>query len=126
MLALLSALALGAAPASPPTPPIVLIAPPTPVLTSDQQVAMDCAVAFGLLAGNQREGRPGASRWPAMGPRHREFFVRVSAKLIDDYGIGRMQITNLARASARRFAADPEKLDAAMPGCLALLEASGQ
>lgn len=126
MLRFLTALTLASAPAVAAAPPVKLIAPPTPVLNGEQQAALDCAVSFGLIAGEQRAGRPGSNRWPAMGERHREYFVRVSAKLMDDYGIGREQIARLAQASAQRLVRDRQAIDAAMPTCLALLDASGE
>lgn len=112
MLTLLAALTLAAAPT------------PAPSLTPPQSAALRCGVVFALGARMQADGKPAASAWPALGTRGREYFVRVFARLMDDTGATRDQLTALA---GRETAAvkDDAAVAAAMPACLALLDAAG-
>ena len=56
--------------------------------------------------------------------RAREFFVRSLAKIIDDTGMTREQVSQMAKAEAQRLI-DNNLLDNVMPGCLLMLDASG-
>lgn len=48
----------------------------------DQQV--HCAVVFGIVAGQQQGGRPGADRFPAMNEPGKAFFVATGTRLIEE------------------------------------------
>ena len=102
------------------------VAPPRaePVLTPSQAAALRCGVVFAVGARMQADSDPAAADWPPLGERGQEFFVRVMARLIDDTGAGR---DTLAAMAAREASAlkDRPALAAAMPACLALLDASG-
>ena len=68
-----------------------------PKLTIEQQTLVRCSAMFALVAGEQAKGDPVALRYPALGKRGGEYFVRTAAKLIDDLGISRetaMQLLN--------------------------------
>jgi hypothetical protein len=112
MLTFLAALTLAAAPAE-------------PVLTPPQAAALRCGVVFALGAKVQAEKRPPALGWPPLGTRGKEYFVRVTAKLMDDTKASRETITAMAMRHVPALST-PGALSAAMPGCLPLLEASGQ
>lgn len=114
MLILFAAATLTAAPAP----------PAAPVLTPPQTAALRCGVAFALGARKQAEGDPAAGRWPPLGERGREYFVRVTAKLIDETGGSREAIAALARREIPALQKEGA-LQAALPQCLPLLEASG-
>lgn len=112
MLTLLTAITLAAAPVGGPT------------LTAPQATALRCAVAFALGSKLQEEKAPVAAGWPALGARGKEYFVRVTAQLMDDTKSSREAITALAMREVPGLS-DPVALAAAMPGCLPLLDASG-
>lgn len=113
MLTVLTALTLAAAPAA------------EPMLTPPQAEALRCGVVFALGARLQADRAPVAARWPALGTRGKEYFVRVTARLMDDTGASRETISALAMRHVPALT-DPAAVAAAMPGCLPLLEASGQ
>ena len=112
MLTFLAALTLAAAPAG------------EPVLTPPQAEALRCGVVFALGARLQNDKSPTAAGWPPLGARGREYFVRVTAKLMDDTGASREALSALAMREAPALG-EPRALAAAMPGCLALLDAAG-
>jgi hypothetical protein len=112
MLSFLAALVLAAAPSAEPS------------LTAPQNAALRCGVAFALAARKQAEGDPAAARWPALGERGREYFVRVTAKLIEETGAGREAIAALATRQVAGLQAEGALQDA-VSGCLPLLEAAG-
>ena len=114
MLTLLSAITLGAGQAAAAPPP----------LTPPQAEALRCGVAFALVSRMQGAGGKGAPGWPAMGARGREYFVRVTARLMEDTGASRDTIAALASREVPALQA-AGALDAARPGCLPLLDASG-
>lgn len=117
--------ALAAAAASPlmaqPAP-----ANPSPQLKMEQQTALRCAVAFGLVAGQQAAGDARASAYPAMDPRGKEFFVRTTARLMDELALNRDQISALALAEMQALKdGGRQQLDQIMPACLMMLDVSG-
>ena len=109
MLASVLALALQAAPAT---------------LSLEQQTALKCSSAFAILADGQSRGDARMAPYPQLGTRGREFFVVSSARIMDEAGIGRDAVARLLEAEARKLRADGA-LEAALPGCLLLLDASG-
>lgn len=114
MLTLLAALTLAAAPAD-----------AEPALTGPQAAALRCGVVFAIGARLQADKSPLAVGWPELGKRGIEYFVRVTAKLMDDTGASREVLSRMAMREVPALA-DPAAVAAAMPGCLPLLEASGQ
>lgn len=117
-IAIAAASLLLAAPALPQTPP----AEPTP-LSLQQSSALRCSAAFALGAAMQ--GRGLATGWPPLATRGREFFVRASARVMDETGRSREAVAGTIAEYARPLAADQAALEAAMPPCLLLLDASG-
>ena len=69
-----AALALQTAPAMP--------AAPQP-LAQEHRALLRCAVAFAMVSGAQANGDAEAMKWPELGTRGREFFVRAMAQLMD-------------------------------------------
>lgn len=103
----------------------------TPKLTIEQQTLVRCSATFALIAGEQAKGDPAALRYPALGERGREYFVRTAAKLTDDLGVPRETVMGLlsreaGRVQAERAAANPAEItDRIMRTCLVSLIASG-
>ncbi|MFV0644088.1 MAG: hypothetical protein ACK5NN_06245 [Sphingomonadaceae bacterium] len=112
------------APSSAPTPvPSPVPSPDTePSLSLEQRTGVRCSVAFALVSAMQDEGE--AQNYPALGNRGREFFVRSAAQLMDDTGMRGETIRALFAEEARNLGG-PENLDAIMPACLLMLDASG-
>lgn len=97
--------------------------PPEPApLTLQQSTAMKCAAAFALGAAAQSRGE--GREWPALSPRGREYFVRTSARIMDETGWSR-DLVALKLADQAKALSEPGALIAAMPPCLLLLDASG-
>lgn len=117
MLAILTAVTLAAAPAAE--------SAAESALTPPQAEALRCGVVFALGARLQADKAPVAARWPALGTRGKEYFVRVTAQLMDDTGASREVLAAMAMRQIPALS-NPATLAAAMPGCLPLLEASGQ
>ena len=127
------------APSPSPSPPIPI--PPAPVdgaallaaLPVDAQAHFRCGILFAVVAGGQEAGDERALVYPAMEPRGKEFFVRQVAGLMEGETLDRRAIDAMARASARDYVnerdqevrVNEDKVAAAMPPCLSLLEASG-
>lgn len=112
MLTLLAAITVAT------TPP-----PALPELTPTQSSALRCAVVFARGARLQRDGAPAAAEWPDLQTRGREYFVRVTAKLMDETRASRERIAGLAGTVPGLE--NDAAIAAAMPGCLPLLTASG-
>ncbi|GMM93598.1 hypothetical protein [Qipengyuania sp. MTN3-11] len=96
-------------------------------LPIEQQTALRCAVAIALAAERQRQGQAEGQDWPDLlaQQRGREFFVRTFARLIDDTGLTREDLALRGRREAEDLTADESRLDAVMPACTLLFEASG-
>lgn len=102
----------------------------TPKLSLAQEAALRCSATFAKVASDQARKVPGWERYPALGTRGREFFVRTTAQLMDQTGVSRETVVSLlkvrydelqARAARSR---DPVGMvgDAAR-ACLPLLDA---
>ncbi|MDC8754783.1 hypothetical protein OIK40_09035 [Erythrobacter sp. sf7] len=115
-IAAVAALALQAAPAVP--------APTPEPMTQEQRALLRCSAAFALVANGQANSDPEATRWPDLGTRGREFFVRTMAQLMDQTGLDRAGISRIAEEHARTLSARGE-VGKIMPSCLLMLEASG-
>jgi hypothetical protein len=101
------------------------VAQPLPDLTLEQSSALRCSVAFGLVHQGQKAGNADFSNYPAMAERGQEFFVRTTARLMDDLGADRDTIMALVVRETQSLSDTPGRLDEVMPACLLLLDASG-
>ena len=110
-----AALALQTAPAMP--------AAPQP-LAQEHRALLRCAVAFAMVSGAQANGDAEAMKWPELGTRGREFFVRAMAQLMDATGRDRAAIGALASTEAQALTTNDE-VGKIMPSCLLMLDASG-
>lgn len=105
--------------------PIAVAVATEPVQLSPRHATLlRCSAAFALVAQRQAAGDPAVLVWPAMAERGQEYFVRAGAEIMDGAGLGRERLGELIRAEATTLAA-PDALGAAMPDCLASLDASG-
>ncbi len=93
-------------------------------LSLENQALLRCSAAFALVSYGQANGNEAALSWPLLDPRGQEFFVRSLAKLMDDTGLTRDQVSALASREAQRLL-DEDQVDAVMPACLGMLENSG-
>jgi hypothetical protein len=109
---LAAALALQAAPAASPT------------LSLEDRALLRCSAAFALVAEGQAKGNDAANKWPPVGVRGREFFVRSLARLMDSTGLDRGGISQLVGAEAQAIW-DNGEIEKVMPACLVMLDASG-
>jgi hypothetical protein len=93
-------------------------------LTLEQSTSLRCSAAFALVAHGQSMGNAEAKKWPAMEERGREFFVRTTARLMEDTGLTREAVTELMAKEAQNLV-DENSLEKVMPACLLMLDASG-
>lgn len=93
-------------------------------LSLEGQAALRCSAAFALVSYGQAHGDPASAKWPDLGERGREYFVRVMAQLMDETGRDTNQVAELAKAEAQRLL-DANEVDQVMPTCLTMLENSG-
>lgn len=96
----------------------------TPTLNPQQSTALRCGVVFALGARKQQDGDPVAARWPALEERGKEFFVRVTARLIDETGASRDALSAIAMREVPSLQTEGA-LAGAMTQCLPLLDAAG-
>ncbi|WP_095012095.1 hypothetical protein [Tsuneonella mangrovi] len=96
--------------------------PPAVQLNPQQQEAVRCSAALAIVAGIQNAG--GGKKWPPMAKRGKDFFVRVSAQLMDETGMTQEQVAALMKAQAQKLVEDPD-FATVVPPCLDLLKASG-
>lgn len=98
--------------------------PALPSLDLDQRMLLRCSATFALVAFRQEAGVDWALALPPMGERGREFFVRASALLMDETGIGPDVLDRLLSAEAESLVAAGQ-IEPMMPLCLGLLEQAG-
>ena len=106
------------------TAPVVPATPPAAPLSQENKALVRCSAAFALVSFGQESGNAEAQKWPAIDPRGREFFVRALAQVMDETGLQRDAVAGLVQAEAQRLL-DEAQVDAVMPACLTMLEASG-
>lgn len=97
-------------------------APEPAPLTLQQGAALKCSAAFALGAAAQQRGE--GKQWPDLSVRGREFFVRTSARVMDETGWSR-DLVSLRLVQEANALSQPATLALAMPPCLSLLAASG-
>jgi hypothetical protein len=121
---LVPALLLSALPAAAQAPAAL------PKLNLAQETSLRCSAAFGLIAYDQKRGAPGANDFPPLGERGREFFVRTTARLMDETGASRDTVQALLKVRVNELqsgaiaAANPaEFVGRTVRACLPLLDA---
>jgi hypothetical protein len=119
-----SALLFSALPATAQTPAA------SPRLNLAQETSLRCSAAFGLIAYDQKRGAPGANDFPPLAERGREFFVRTTARLMDETGATREAVQALLKVRVDELqkgaiaSANPsEFVGRTVRACLPLLDA---
>ena len=117
---LFAALAAGPAPAQEPPP-----------FTLEHRMLLRCSAVFAIVAAEQQRGVASALAYPPLAERGREYFVRSSARLMDDLKLTREQVEASLRAEVeglRKASAEAVEpagyIDSVMQPCLSALEAS--
>ncbi len=93
-------------------------------LSENARTSLRCAAAFAIVANDQAKGNRKALGWPPLAKRGREFFVRVSAQVMDETGQNHDAVAQLLTAEALKLRKQNGS-DQIMPGCLQLLDAAG-
>jgi len=117
---LLSAPAQAQGPASPPASAAQEQRP----LSLEHRMLLRCSAAFALMAHRQADGDPAALAYPALQQRGQEFFVRSSARVIDEAGLDRATIAAALTQEAMALQ-EGGALEQVMPACLSALDAAG-
>ncbi len=115
MTDILLALALAAVPGP------AFAQPEVPELSLEHRMLVRCSAAFALVANGQENGSAEALRYPDLRERGSEFFVRAGARLMDEAGLDRGQLTTIFSRAAQDLL-DNDTIDAVMPACLAILD----
>ncbi len=92
-----------------------------PQLSLEQRMLARCSAAFSVVATGQDNANPAALRYPDLREQGREFFVRAGARLMDETGMSRAQLSATLSAEAQQLW-DNDTLDDVMPACLVLLD----
>jgi hypothetical protein len=83
-----------------------------------------CAATFAIVARGQASGDARTAGFMPLATRGEAYFIRAVAQVMDSTGLGEEAVTARLQALAAALAS-PGQLEAAMPSCLASLEASG-
>lgn len=98
--------------------------PAAPQLSLEHRMLVRCSAAFALVAHRQGTGDAAALQYPPLKERGSEFFVRASARVMDEAGLDRAAIGEALKAEAQALAGGGA-LSAVMPVCLTALDAAG-
>src|SRR5690606_42148805 len=74
-------------------PPAAAQGVPPPQLTLEHRMLLRCSAAFALIAYRQETGDPEVQQYPPLKERGSEFFVRASARVMDEAGLDRAGIS---------------------------------
>lgn len=97
----------------------------------EQATLLRCSAAFAIVASDQARGDKAALTYPPLAERGKEYFVRSSARLMDELGLTRENLQDLLTAEVFRLREpggvdrSETMVDAVMQPCLLSLEASG-
>ena len=97
---------------------------PAPQLTLEHRMLLRCSAAFALVAYRQGTGDGVAAQYPPLKERGSEYFVRASARVMEEAGLDRTAVTAALQEEARTLL-QGGTLTAVMPVCLSALEAAG-
>ncbi len=104
-------------------PATAQVAPP-PLLSLEHRMLLRCSAAFALVAHRQGTGDASAQQYPPLKERGGEYFVRASARVMDEAGLDRNGVSEALRVEAESLL-EGNTLAAIMPVCLSALEAAG-
>ena len=95
-----------------------------PRYTLEHRMLLRCSAAFALVAYRQGTGDGEAAQYPPLKERGSEYFVRASARVMEEAGLDRTAVTAALQEEARTLL-QGGTLTAVMPVCLSALEAAG-
>ena len=107
------------------SPASAQVAPPPPPLSLEHRMMLRCSAAFALVAYRQDAGDASAQQYPPLKQRGSEFFVRASARVMDEAKLDRAAIGEALKVEAQALL-QGGTLAAIMPVCISALEASEQ
>lgn len=96
-----------------------------PQISLDHRMLLRCSAAFALIAYRQDAGDASAQQYPPLKERGSEFFVRASARVMDEAKLDRNGVSEALKAEAQTLL-QGGTLAAIMPACLSALDASEQ
>jgi len=96
---------------------------PPQALTQQDRAALRCSAAFALVGARDTQA-DGEQDVDNIKERGREFFVQSLATIMDERGLDRAAIEQAVRAEAKALS-ESKEVDAVMPACLLMLQASG-
>ena len=97
---------------------------PAPRLSLEHRMMLRCSAAFALVAYRQDSGDAEALQYPPLKERGSEYFVRASARVMEEAGLDRDGVSEALRVEAQDLLKD-RTLSAVMPVCLTALEQAG-
>lgn len=93
-------------------------------LSLEHRMLLRCSAAFALVSARQDAGDAEALAYPPLKERGREFFVRASAKVMDEAKLDRAALAGAMRREAEAVV-DEDALERILPPCLDALTAAG-
>lgn len=93
-------------------------------LSLEHRMLLRCSAAFALVAARQETGDAEALAYPPLEERGREFFVRASARVMEEAKLDRAAISDALTREVQSLG-DRNALKQVMPPCVAALESSG-
>ena len=101
----------------------VLASAQAPAVSLEHRMILRCSAAFAMISHGQDLGKAEALQYPRETEAYREFFVRASARVMDEAGLDRDGISAVLQEEAQKLW-DEGTLDQVMPVCLDLLSRS--
>ncbi len=96
---------------------------PAPQLSLEHRMLLRCSAAFALVAHRQETGDASVQQYPPLKDRGSEYFVRASARVMDEARLDRAAVSQALEAEAHALL-EGDTLAAIMPVCLSALDAS--
>ena len=103
-----------------------------PAPSLEQKTLLRCSAAFAIIANEQQRGIASALAYPPLAERGKEYFVRSSARLVDELQVSREQVEAMLRSEVEALQAGSvaaqnpaQYVDQVMQPCLLSLAASG-
>ena len=103
---------------------IVAAVPAAAQPTLEHRMMLRCSAAFAMVAYRQEAGDASVQQYPPLKERGSEYFVRASARVMDEAKLDRDAVTQLLRGEAQALT-QAGTLSAVMPVCRSALEAAG-
>lgn len=102
--------------------PLASLAAQAKPLSLEQRMLLRCSAAFAMVSHGQENGNADALQYPDMAERGKEFFVRATARVMNEAELSREEVSAALSAEAKDIASN-KTLAEVMPACLSLLPA---